>query len=239
VGIAPLLVKTYYEPRGPHLPTRIHTEPDERDMKMILDDIAALRKQVDIVIPVFHWGIFWAPRVIADYQITAAHACIDAGADMILGHHAHMPKAIEVYNGKAIFYSLSNFCITKPDGPSAATREPPWVSGSLRSYGDDDPEYPLMPYGKDAKRTLLAKAIFSKNGVKRVSFLPMMIDKLYRPEVLRKGDSRFDDIVSYMDWASEGFDHQFTVEGDEVVITATSNPRTNLTADDSPAWAYM
>ena len=48
----------------------------------------------------------------------------------------------------------------------------------------------------------------------------MMIDSLYRPEVLRAGDPRFDDIVSYMDWASEEFDHRFRVEGDEVVVTA-------------------
>jgi hypothetical protein len=50
--------------------------------------------------PAFHWGVIWVPRVIADYQVTVAHACIDAGADLVLGHHAHVPKAIEVYKGK-------------------------------------------------------------------------------------------------------------------------------------------
>ena len=59
----------------------------------------------------------------------------------------------------------------------------------------------------------------TKSGVKRVSFLPLMIDKLYRPEVLRARDPRFEDMVRYMDWASEGFDHSFAVEGDEVVVT--------------------
>jgi hypothetical protein len=48
----------------------------------------------------------------------------------------------------------------------------------------------------------------------------MMIDNRYRPEVLKKGDGRFDDMVNYMDWASQGFDHKFTVTGDEVKITA-------------------
>ena len=79
---------------------------------------------------------------------------------------------------------------------------------------------PLLPYGRDAKRTLLAKAILTREGVQSVSFLPMMIDRQYRPEVLRRGDPRFDDMVNYMDWASEGFDHRFSVEGDEVRITA-------------------
>ena len=77
---------------------------------------------------------------------------------------------------------------------------------------------PLLPYGRDARRTLLAKAVFTKDGVKSVSFLPMMIDEQYRPEVLRAGDPRFDDMVRYMDWASEGFDHTLhACDGDEVV----------------------
>ena len=217
VGIAPLRVKTYYEPRGDYAPLRVRSEPDAQDMKMILDDIASLRKQVDIVIPAFHWGVVWVPRVISDYQVTVARACIDAGADMVLGHHAHVPKAIEVYKGKAIFYSLSNFCMTKSFA-SGAWAEAPWVHGALRNHADQDPDYPLLPYGQDAKRTLLAKAIFSKDGVKRVSYLPMIIDKQYRPEVLHKGDARFDDMVHYMEWVSDGFDHKFTVDADEVIV---------------------
>ena len=219
VGIAPLRVQTEYEPRGPHASPRVVTRPDERDMSMILDDIARLRREADVVVLAFHWGVIWVPRVIADYQVIAAHACIDAGADLILGHHAHVPKAIEVYKGRSIFYSLSNFCMTKPF-PSPKWSEAPWKHGALRNHADQDPDYPLLPYGRDAKRTLLAKAVFTKQGVKRVSFLPMMIDRLYRPEVLRAGDPRFDDMVSYMDWASEGFDHVFTRRGDEIIITA-------------------
>jgi hypothetical protein len=219
IGIAPLRVKTQYEGRGPHSPVRVLTEPDEDDLKMILEDIRKLRKKVDVVMVAFHWGVIWVPRVIADYQVTVAHACIDAGADMIIGHHAHVPKAIEMYKGKAIFYSLSNFCMTKP-GRSHKWNEQPWVHGALLNHTDQDPDMPLLPYGKDAKRTLMAKAILTKDGVKEVSFLPMMIDKLYRPEVLKNGDPRFDDMVKYMDWASEGFDHRFSVVGDEVKITA-------------------
>lgn len=219
VGIAPLRVKTEYEPRGPHAPVRVKTSPDDADMAMILEDIKKLRPQVDVLMVAFHWGVIWVPRIIADYQVTAAHACIDAGADMIIGHHAHVPKAIEMYKGKAIFYSLSNFCMTKPER-SHKWNEQPWVHGALLNHTDQNPEMPLLPYGKDAVRTLLAKAVIGKGGVKEVSFLPMMIDKLYRPEPLKRGDARFDDMVNYMDWASEGFDHRFEVAGDEVKITA-------------------
>ncbi len=219
VGIAPLRARARCELRGPHAPARVITEPDENDLAALLEDIRSLRRNVDVLMVSLHWGVIWAPRIIADYQVTVGHACIDAGADLILGHHAHVPKGIEMYKGKAIFYSLSNFCMTKPF-PSDAWAEPPWMHGALRNHTDQDPTYPLLPYGKDAKRTLMAKAVLTPQGIKEVGFLPMMIDPLYRPEVLRAGDPRFDDMVGYMQWVSEGLNSSLTVRGDEVVIGA-------------------
>ena len=169
VGIAPLRVKTSYDTRGPHAPVRVLTAPDERDLQMVLDDVKALRAQVDIVIPVFHWGVIWVPRVIADYQVTVAHACIDAGADMGTRPSCACAESNWDAKGKAIFYSLSNFCMTKPF-PSASWQEEPWAHGALRNHADQDPEYPLLPYGRDAKRTLLAKAVFTRQGVKVFHF---------------------------------------------------------------------
>ncbi|MCW5604231.1 MAG: hypothetical protein KIT18_06780 [Burkholderiales bacterium] len=53
-----------------------------------------------------------------------------------------------------------------------------------------------------------------------MSFLPVLIDKQLRPEVLKHGDERFDEAVRFMDWASEDFNHKFTIAGDEVIVTA-------------------
>ncbi len=218
-GIAPLHIKTNYEPRGPHASVRVRTEPDATDLQMIVRDIAKLRGQVDVLIIALHCGIVWLPRVVPDYHVTVAHACIDAGADLVLSHAAHIPKGIEVYKGKAIFYSLSTFCLTKPF-PGPGWKEAPWAHGAVRNHADLDPNYPLLPFGKDAKWSLLAKAILSREGVRQVSFLPIMIDIRYRPEVLRSGDPRFAEMVRYMEWVSEGFGHKFAVVGDEVVVTA-------------------
>lgn len=217
-GIAPLHIKTRYETRGPHASVRIRTELDESDLQRIVDDISALRRQVDIVIAALHCGIVWLPRVIPDYHVVVAHACIDAGADLVLGHASHIPKAVEVYKGRTIFYCLSTFCLTKPF-PGPGWKEAPWAHGAVRNHADQDPDYPLLPFGRDAKWTLLAKASFSREGVRRVAFLPMMIDNQYRPEILRSSDSRFGDMLRYMEWVSEGFAHRFTVEEDEVVVT--------------------
>ena len=217
-GVATVRVKTCYETRGPHAPVRVITEPDPRDLKMLIDDIAALRSKVDIVILAYHSGMLRIPRVISDYQITVAHAAIDAGADLVVGHAPHVPKAIEVYKGKTIFYSLSVFSMTKPFA-SPTWFEPPWIHGAVGNHTELDPDYPLMPYGRDTKRSLLAKVVVGRDGVKRVSFLPMMFDSRYRPEVLCSGDPRFDDVLRYMEWASVGMPHKFTVVGDEVVVS--------------------
>lgn len=218
-GISIVRVKTCYETRGPHAPVRVRTEPDPRDLDMLLSDIAALRREVDFVVPALHYGIIRVPRVVPDYHMTVARACVDAGADMVVGHSPHLPKAIEVYKGKVIFYSLGVFCMTKPFA-APEWSEPAWAHGTVRNYTDLDPDYPFMPYGKDSTRSLLAKATVTRDGAAKVSFLPMMIDSQYRTEVLRAGDPRFADMVRYMEWASEGLSHKFTVEGDEVIVTA-------------------
>ena len=50
-------------------------------------------------------------------------------------------------------------------------------------------------------------------------FLPTLIDTQLRPKILHVSDPRFDDMVQYMEWASEGFAHRFSVEGNEVSIS--------------------
>jgi poly-gamma-glutamate capsule biosynthesis protein CapA/YwtB (metallophosphatase superfamily) len=72
-------------------------------------DIAAARKRADIAVCAFHWGISRGHMKIAEYQIELAHHAIDCGADIVFGHHPHVLQGIEVYRGKAIFYSLGNF----------------------------------------------------------------------------------------------------------------------------------
>ncbi len=217
-GIATIRVKTRYDTRGAHEPVRILTEPDAGDLEMLIEDIQLLRARADVVVLAFHSGVIRVPRVVSDYQVTVAHAAIDAGADLVVGHAPHIPKAIEIYKGKAIFYSLGVFSMTKPfEAP--AWHEPAWQHGAIRNYADLDPQYPLMPYGRDCTRSLLVKAVASKSGVTRVSFLPMTFDRRYRPEVLRRDDPRFSDILNYMKWVSEDMPHTFKVEADEVLVS--------------------
>ena len=47
--------------------------------------------------------------VPAEFLVTFARACIDAGANVVLGHGPHVLRGIERYHGGVIFYSLGNF----------------------------------------------------------------------------------------------------------------------------------
>ena len=218
-GIAPLRAHTYYEAFDYQagVPPRVVTVPFEEDLAGMVADIAEARRSAQVVIVSLHWGIHFIPRIIADYQVAVAKAAFAAGADLILGHHAHTPKAIGTYSGKVCFFSLSNFIM------SSTAKTPAQAAAFAKQYGVTmDAAYPHLAYGADAKRSLIARAVLARDGVRRVSFLPVLIDTQLRPEVLRAGDPRFDDAVRFMEWVSEGYDHKFAVEGDEVVVTGAA-----------------
>jgi len=76
--------------------------------QQIISDIKRLKPQTDSVIVSFHWGREKTTE-LRPYQPTLAHAAIDAGASVVLGHHPHVLQAIEKYNDGLIIYSLANF----------------------------------------------------------------------------------------------------------------------------------
>ena len=83
---------------------------------MILD-IELLKLEVDFIVVQPHWGIQEIPFPrFSDVEI--AHSLIDAGADIIIGHHAHVIQSHEIYKGKHIFYGLGNFIFPDLDIPT-------------------------------------------------------------------------------------------------------------------------
>lgn len=64
---------------------------------------------VDLKIVCCHWGIEREYLPNQD-QMDLGKLCIDAGADLVLGHHPHVLQGIEEYKGRYIVYSLGNFC---------------------------------------------------------------------------------------------------------------------------------
>lgn len=79
------------------------------DIEQLKKDIADLRNRgTQIVVISMHAGTEYK-RYPAQNQIEFAHVAIDAGADIVIGHHPHWIQNIEIYQNKPIFYSLGNF----------------------------------------------------------------------------------------------------------------------------------
>jgi poly-gamma-glutamate synthesis protein (capsule biosynthesis protein) len=199
-GFAPMRTQVYHEPnlRQLGLPPRLLTIPYESDLQELRKDIAKAKQEVDVLVISLHWGLQdHSSNTIADYQKVVMRAAIDEGADLIVGTHPHLPKGVEVYKGVCCFYGLSNFIMCT----------------------DKVGRNPKSPYGEEGKRSLMVRAELSKSGVGRVSFLPVLIDDLLRPEILHGNDPRFEDALDYMEKCSAHLPHKFTVEGDEVIVS--------------------
>jgi hypothetical protein len=91
----------------------------------LLPLVAQARASHDLIVVVVHWGDEYAeaPNV---YQQKVAHALLDGGVDMLIGHHPHVLQGVEHYKGGLIAYSLGNFLFEH-------TGEIPRLTGVLRT----------------------------------------------------------------------------------------------------------
>jgi len=102
----------------------IGTFPRQSDLDELCESVEDARHRADVVITSLHCheGAHdgWNTDVPADFMVTAAHALIDAGAHVVLGHGPHMLRGIEVYKSRPIFYSLGNFFFMLDSTPRVA-----------------------------------------------------------------------------------------------------------------------
>ena len=69
--------------------------------------ISSAKSVCDVLVVSVHWGDEYKPHTAR--QTKFAHLAIDSGADIVVGHHPHVPQDVEIYNNKPIMYSLGNF----------------------------------------------------------------------------------------------------------------------------------
>ena len=97
----------------PGVPPDIITWADPVYLSAFKEDIAALRPRVDVLVASCHWGL---GKDVLQYMTEIAHAAIDAGADIVVGHGPHYSLPIEVYKEKPIFYGLGNLSFSTGHG---------------------------------------------------------------------------------------------------------------------------
>ncbi len=219
-GVAPIRAHTYYAPYEfqPGAPARVFTVAEKEDIEAMQDDIRKIRSEVDFVVCSMHWGVHWVPRYIADYQIEVGHAAIDAGCDLIIGHHAHLLKGIEIYKNKPIIYSLGNFAMSRSPGAMGyCIPEGKYTFAEVYDI-HISPDY-TYKHKDFYHHSAIAKTEFSMDGNLKLSMIPVFIEDGPKPTVVQPVNKRFTEIVKLIEWSSEQFGTQMKVENGELKIS--------------------
>lgn len=202
-GCAYVKVLTHYEldyasPGGPPL---IYTFCAPESLEAMAGDIAALHAQVDVVVVSFHKGVGHIPARVEWYERQVSQAAIDAGAHVVIGHHAHILRGVEVYRGRPVFHGLGNFVsVTRAlSGPAGNSPErQAWAERRQKLFGFvPDPTMPAYPFHPDSRHTMVACCHVDAQGVVQASLVPCWVDGQARPVPLGR-DQRGEAMLHYL-----------------------------------------
>lgn len=165
-GLAVMKALTAYQPptryfESPGSPPIIRSWVVPEYKAQLAADIAAARKQADIVICTFHWGVSGGFQKLTDYQVELGRYAVDSGADLVFGHHPHLMQGIEVHAGRPIFYSLGNFTFARHN-----------------------------PAGGHEYETMIIRCTIRDKKIQAVEFLPARCDEQVNPHVLDLQEGR-------------------------------------------------
>ncbi len=111
--------------------------------------------------------------ILAEYQIPLGHALVDAGADLIIGHHPHTLHGIERYGPGWIIYSAGNFLfhqIAVGTGLRLSRPYPPYRLETLT--------------GREVRESAVFRITLSADGVKGIQLVSVLLDAAGEPETL-------------------------------------------------------
>jgi poly-gamma-glutamate capsule biosynthesis protein CapA/YwtB (metallophosphatase superfamily) len=206
-GMATVTINTAYEVPGniryaPGVPPRIITTADARDADAMREDVHKARQQADIVVVSWHWGLTRyanafgmrvtleeAPFFVHQYQEDMGRAAIDAGADLVMGHHAHRLQGMQFHKGRLICHSLCNLAMSFGEG---------------HNFGE---ESVILKMRIDAE----TKAIIGW------SFVPIVLPDATMEPLLVPGREA-QGHASLMRTLSQKYGTRFEVQGEEVLI---------------------
>jgi len=185
---------------APIAPAAALTTLTDEARAMLQADINAARPQADMVLVALHKGIVHTPAQLAPYERALSHAAIDAGADVVIGHHAHIVRGIEFHRGKPIFHGLGNGCVVTSalspaqDHPARAE----WAARRRTLFGfEPDPAYTLAPFHPEAVNAFLGHLTLEADGAIAVAIIPVDVEAPGRP-ILASGE-RAADIRAYVE----------------------------------------
>lgn len=204
-GSAPMRAHTFYEPYEfqPGAPARVVTIPHAADLEHLGADVKRAKQNADLVFVSLHWGVHYVPRP-CDYQPVVAHAAIDAGASIVLGHHPHQPQGIEIYKESAIFYSIGNFSLAprnKKKGLALGMPQGEYTHKEIYTI-EPDPGF-VFDFHRHYHEGGIVFIEADQHGISRVCYLPTLMNEAGEPEVVRPGQPQFEKSLTYLNWAGK------------------------------------
>ncbi len=224
-GGTPMRAHSLYEPYEyqPGAPARPVTVPFAEDLKNLEEDIRKAKEKADFVVVSLHWGVHFISKPLADYQIAVAHAAIDAGASLILGHHPHVMQAIEQYKGGLIFYSLGNFAFFRRGGhensPNFLCPQGAYEFKDVYSFEPDPGE--VYHWHRHWSEGFIAEVTFDKDGISQASIVPTLMNEKAQPRILAPDSDEFKKFMTYASWVSDSVEGglvDLRQEGDRIRI---------------------
>lgn len=208
-GIAPihvtaaLVMELRIAQDQPGMPPPIMTFALQVDLQATVEAVKALKARCDFVVVGAHWGVSGQDELV-DYQYEVGHALVDAGADMILGHHAHRLHGMEFYRGKPILYSLGNFLF----GPPQPGSNTPHMSFRGRWT-------PATIYARMRRDSVIVDARIRGNTLERLELLPVQLDPDGQPMLRWEAAGQIADILCGL---SHGMNASFRVDDGRIRV---------------------
>lgn len=178
-GVAPVRVHDNYvlDIASPGSAPAEHTSLDRESVELMCADITALRRAVDVVCVSFHKGLGFVPARLAEYEWPLVRAAVDAGADVVIGHHAHILKGVEVYRDRPVFHGINHFVpayTAETDPLTSHARPRPRRAPSLDFFTPDPGSGPF-PFPRESRHTMIARVVVDADGVVEAGFVPCYI----------------------------------------------------------------
>ncbi len=170
----------------------VRSAPNRRDLDAILAWTRDARRRADLVIVSVHAHEQGATKEEpAEFLLTFAHAAIDAGADVVVGHGPHLLRGMELYRGKPIFYSLGNFIAQNelvellPADAYERFRADPALTPSQVFLQRNDNERKSFPADRRYWQTVVPICEFEGNELRWIELVPVSLG--FGQPVYRRG----------------------------------------------------
>jgi poly-gamma-glutamate capsule biosynthesis protein CapA/YwtB (metallophosphatase superfamily) len=217
-GVAPIRVVTRFEVDPVTSAEQPGTSPFARsaaldeDVGAATNAVAAAKARSEIVVVGIHWGVppGWMPEfqgTLAEYQRPLGHALVDAGADIVVGHHPHCLHGVEAYAGGWIAFSTGNLLF-----------HPLSAIGDVRLGGH--PPYRMdRVLGPWTKKSALLRIGLGDKGPTMIELIPLALDEKGEPKRTRSGEAAL--VMEPVARHCEELGAKLASDGSRFLVTAT------------------